>query len=129
MVQDEKPEYSRAWRKIRTCSDECSQGSYFLPDITLYISSSSLTHCICISELGDGWAPAVLDNEQEFNFVLLSVKHVLPFPAAFIAGRIHPETIIEEFGFNRYSYHFSYPNYSPTQGGKEFSILRNLDLL
>ena len=35
----------------------------------MYTFRAFLTYCISISDLGDGWAPAILETEQEFNFL------------------------------------------------------------
>ena len=43
-----------------------------LTNITGYILRSLLTHCksICITELGDGWNPAILESQDEYDFLI-----------------------------------------------------------
>ena len=74
------------------------------------------------SELGDGWAPTVLDTEVEHDFIRQSQRDLGDAQNYFIGGSAFPET--------RGSFDYSTsplinnikPSYSPIQSGKLLKI-------
>ena len=67
-----------------------------------------MTYCICILELGDGWGPAVLETEEELNFVRQADRNISNARSYWIGGSTNICCLRE----------ISYSHYIPDDSGK-----------
>ena len=75
---------------------------------------------ICISELGEGWAPAVIDTQVEHDFIRQSQKCLTSKMDYFVAGSAYPERTgpFEYPASCGYRISYPVPAYSPSESGK-----------
>ena len=69
---------------------------------------SLMTHCICIPGLGDGWAPAILNSEEELAFIRRTEDRTIVIQSYYIGG----STDVEEIGRT-----IEYSDYIPSSSG------------
>ena len=63
---------------------------------------SLLTHCICIPGLGHGWAPAVLNSEEELAFIRRAEDRTIVIQSYYIGGSTDVEEIDRTIEYSDY---------------------------
>ena len=64
-----------------------------------------LFYILYISALGDGWSPAVLETEEEYDFVIEGQRELGGEGVSLIGGSplVVPSDVNEALGYSRYS--------------------------
>ena len=69
-----------------------------------------LTHCISISELGDGWVPVIMDTGEDYNFIRNTDIHLTDVHDYYLGGTTNAEWTYE-----------NYNDYIPNNSGAQSS--------